>query len=271
MGDTEVACAVETCKRTWIWPRDAQVKHRAWLKRQGDTSLQGRKGKKRRQDGPPRRKCDACQEKWLTLQERVSVCKVHGCTREVMIDRDSQLRAWAALGTTDLDAEFPMPKRMCDVCREFCRNHADRDVACGREGCGQTWTYKTGAQLQAFLAGRLEDPVRFCSECSKLEASEHALLGPNVEVMPCIVPACEGVWYWEPDTKISPARDGDLAPDRMCDSHRAEHGLPPRKVASQVAPEEVVSDEILDASVEGPPVASPILEESEDVVADIDV
>lgn len=255
VGDVDVACVVETCKRTWTWTRDAQLKHRTWLKRHGEErpSTGGRKGKKRRADGPPRRKCDLCQAKSATLQERAAVCKVHGCTREVVIDRESQLRAWAALGTTDLDAEFPLPKRMCDVCREFCRHHTDREVPCSRPGCDRTWTYKTGAQLQAFLAGRLEDPVRLCSECARLEAEQASELGPNIEVMPCVVPACEGVWYWEPDMKIAPAKDGDLPTDRMCDAHRREHDLPPRpaptaRVAPATASDEPpeVAEELLD-------------------------
>lgn len=234
LGDTELPCVVETCKRAWIWPRDAQLKHRAWLKRQGEVAAppqrKGR-GKRRPESGAPRRKCEPCQAKWLLLQERVSVCKVHGCTREVALDKESQLRAWAALGTTDLEAEFPLPKRMCDVCREFCRNHGDRTVACARPGCEQTWTYKTGAQLQAFLAGRLEDPARFCPECSRAEVGhEIAGLGPNVEVMPCIVSACDGIWYWEPEMRIAPSRDGELPLDRMCNHHREAHGGAPRAV-----------------------------------------
>ena len=51
--------------------------------------------------------------------ERESVCNVHGCTRTVKIDKDSQLRAWAAMRTDDVDAEPVLPKKMCDVCREF--------------------------------------------------------------------------------------------------------------------------------------------------------
>lgn len=168
------------------------------------------------------------------------MCKVHGCTREVILDKESQLRAWAALGTADLQATVALPKRMCEVCREFCRNHSDREIACGRAGCDRTWVYKTGAQLQAFLAGRLEDPVRLCPECSTAELPVDAsATAAGQELMPCIVPGCDGIWHFWPELEVAPARDGELPPDRMCDPHRASlHGLGPRGPIAQAYAEE---------------------------------
>lgn len=233
---TEVRCSVEGCKRTWSWSRDAQIKHRSWAKRRGDD----RRGKKRRPraDGPPRRKCELCQAKLAKLSERPSVCKVHGCTRPVMIDRDAQLRAWASTGSTDLDREAPLAKQMCEVCREFCRTHDDRAVLCGRPGCERSWTYKRGAQLQAFLAGRFEDPIRLCETCeSETRKAAHGTSTPaNVEVMPCIVPGCAGVWHHRAGQKVSACQDGELPVDRMCDEHRTERDASPR-MSSQPEPE----------------------------------
>ncbi|MCR9166257.1 MAG: hypothetical protein ACE37F_06480 [Nannocystaceae bacterium] len=233
---TEVRCSVEGCKRTWSWSRDAQIKHRSWAKRRGDD----RRGKKRRRraDGPPRRKCELCQAKLAKLSERPSVCKVHGCTRPVMIDRDAQLRAWASTGSTDLDREAPLAKQMCEVCREFCRTHDDRAVLCGRPGCERSWTYKRGAQLQAFLAGRFEDPIRLCETCeSETRKAAHGTSTPaNVEVMPCIVPGCAGVWHHRAGQKVSACQDGELPVDRMCDEHRTERDASPR-MSSQPEPE----------------------------------
>lgn len=158
--------------------------------------------------------------------DREATCKVHGCTRTVTIDKESQLRAWAALHTLDLDAEAPLPKRMCEVCREFCRLHADREVACGRPGCDHTWTYKTGAQLQAFLAGRFEDPIRLCESCMRggFGASDELALPEGVEVMPCVTIGCDGTWHYTSGMRIAPCDDGDRPLDRMCARCRAEHG-----------------------------------------------
>lgn len=269
LGDVEVPCRIETCRRTWRWTRDAQLKHRAWLRRQAgeavapdretaevDEPAKRRRRRKRRRaatEGPPRRLCDVCKRKLDMLIEREVVCKVHGCTRTVLIDRESQLRAWVALETTDLEAEAPLPKRMCDVCREFCRLHADREVPCGRPGCDRTWTHKTGAQLQAFLAGRLEDPVRLCDECSKMvPAGTSALeVEPGVEIMPCVVPGCDGVWLFAPGMTIAPAEDGDLPLDRMCDPCRVIRGESPRRVppppdAGEPPPAEAASTSVKD-------------------------
>jgi hypothetical protein len=194
--------------------------------------------------------CEPCRQRLGTLVERENTCKVHGCTRTVSIDRESQLRAWAALGTTDLDAEAPLPKRMCEVCREFCRLHGDREVACGRPGCDRTWTYKTGAQLQAFLAGRFEDPLRLCETC--MGGAAAALEGqagmvelvapPGAELMPCIVLGCDGIWHWIPGMSIAPANDGDQPIDRMCARCRAERGQAPLVHASEDLPRDALAE-----------------------------
>lgn len=142
------------------------------------------------------------------------------------VDRDAQLRAWAASGSTDLESEAPMAKQMCSVCREFCRTHDDREVLCGRPGCEKTWTYKRGAQLQAFLAGRFEDPIRLCESCeSETRKAGHAAGAPaNVELMPCIVPGCEGVWHYRVGQKLTPCQEGEQPTERMCDQHREAAG-----------------------------------------------
>ena len=254
----EVRCAVEGCRRTWTWSRDAQIKHRSWAKRHGDERGGGKK-RRRRGDGAPRRKCELCQAKLAKLTERPSVCKVHGCTRPVMIDRDAQLRAWAATGSTDLESEAPLAKQMCEVCREFCRAHDDRAVPCGRPGCDRTWTYKRGAQLQAFLAGRFEDPIRLCETCeSETRKAAHGTdLPANVEVMPCIVPGCAGVWHYRVGQKLGHCQDGEQPVQRMCDEHRRAHGADarstpevkkssePEVVQGQTAPDSDASEAVV--------------------------
>ena len=153
--------------------------------------------------------------------------------------------AWAATGTTDIDADVPMPKRMCEVCREFCRLHGDREVACGRPGCDKTWTYKTGAQLQDSLAGRRQDPIRLCDECARGGLVGLAVGAPEgSEVMPCVVPLCDGVWFYrEGETEVSRLPSEALPLDRMCDRCRGERGAEPRMVAAATAAA-VASDEV---------------------------
>ncbi len=179
-----------------------------------------------------------------------------------MVDRDAQLRAWAAMGTTDLDVEPSLPKQMCDVCREFCRTHDDRPVPCGRPGCKKTWTYKRGAQLQAFLAGRFEDPIRLCSACeSESRKAAHGDGTPaNVEVMPCIVPSCEGTWFHRAGQKVPACQDGDQPVERMCDEHREANGAKPRARPGQDSPKEAATPAAApktDPSPESPEPESP--------------
>ncbi|MBC8073492.1 MAG: hypothetical protein IAG13_34545 [Deltaproteobacteria bacterium] len=187
--------------------------------------------------------CEPCRQRQAKLVERETGCRVHGCTRTVTIDRESQLRAWAALGTDNVDVEAPLPKRMCEVCREFCRLHPDREVACGRPGCERSWTFKTGAQLQAFLAGRFEDPLRLCHHC--VETGHQRVAEPVVagaETMPCIVPLCDGIWHYAPSMSIGPADDGDLPLDRMCDRCRTERGAGARQQPVATPHDETTAD-----------------------------
>jgi hypothetical protein len=181
-------------------------------------------------EGPPARMCGLCSEKVSRLQTRELPCKVHGCTGTWSWDRASQLRAWATLDTDDLAIDPGPPRRMCESCREFVRTHHDRDVACGRPGCEGTWSYKTGAQLQAFLAGRTADPLRLCDECARggfvptINPGEE--LPEGVEQMPCVVPGCAGTWVFFPGQRLSNDVDADGLPvSRMCPEHRRERGL----------------------------------------------
>ncbi|MBL9105926.1 MAG: hypothetical protein JNL82_33700 [Myxococcales bacterium] len=181
-------------------------------------------------EGPPERMCGLCAAKLSRLQAKELPCKVHGCTRSWTWDRASQMRAWVNSGSDDVDYDPPSPKRMCEVCREFCRTHPDREVACGRPGCTSTWTYKTGAQLQAFLAGRTADPLKLCGECAKGEfAASFRPSGDAVpegaEIMPCVVSGCDGTWVYIPGMKLRDTPYGELSTDRMCPKCRRERGL----------------------------------------------
>ncbi len=238
--------------------------HEAHEKEAGEAGEAGDRRKRRRKrrrggkpvvnaEGPPERMCGLCAQKITRLQPREQPCKVHGCSRTWTWDRASQMRAWVASGSDDLDFEPAAPRRMCEVCREFCRTHPDREVACGRPECNITWTYKTGAQLQAFLAGRLADPLKLCGECAKGEfavsfrpSGESGVVPEGAETMPCVVPGCQGTWLFIPGMRLRETPYGELAPDRMCADHRQERGL-------AVDPAEVPEVEVTAADLEHEP------------------
>jgi len=237
VSDREVPCRISTCSRTWTWTREAQLKHRAWLMRsrergqdreENDSDPPRSKRRREAATEPPQKLCSKCAEKAARLVPGETRCRVHGCTRMAVVDKDTQLHAWAALRTDDLDAEPPLPKRMCDPCREFCREHPDQKVPCGRPGCDGTWTYKTGAQLQAHLAGRQQIPIRLCPSCSKGQFLKKDT-GPvpasddGDEVMPCVVPGCSGTWVYSKGMDLEGPSDEDLPLTRMCADCRAAH------------------------------------------------
>lgn len=266
LADREAPCRVEGCARTWTWTRDAQLKHRTWARRFAEEEAAGKAppverapgGKRRRRrkqradvHEPPPRMCLPCRAKAELITEREVPCKVHGCTRITVLDRETQLRAWAKLGTLDVTIDPPWVRRMCESCREFCRTHPDREVPCGRPGCEQTWTYKTGAQLQDSLAGRRQDPIRLCEACARGGLAGLVTGAPEgTEVMPCVVPLCDGVWFYrEGVTDVARMPSEALPLDRMCDRCRGERGEAPRRIdpvlpddAGQAAADDAAAD-----------------------------
>jgi hypothetical protein len=194
-----------------------------------------RRRKHKLHDGPPERLCERCFERANHLEPIHVPCKVHGCSQTWVWEREGQLRAWSVLDGRDDVTELPQPpRRMCNSCFEFVRAHGDREVACGRPGCERSWMYKTGAQLQDFLAGRSLEPMRLCEECSRSQfvvpSSRGVRMPAGAEVMPCSVAGCTGSWVYAPGMRLS-AADPDAAEpplDRMCDDCRAERGAPGR-------------------------------------------
>jgi hypothetical protein len=144
----------------------------------------------------------------------------------VVISAELQLKAWVVQRAAGSDATPTLPRRMCDACREFCRTHPDREVPCGQPGCTNTWTFKTGAQLQDFVAGRSRQPMRPCPECSRALAEDSKIPARNdpEQVMPCVVIGCAGTWIYRLGTRLEPANEGSLPLSRMCAACRTRHG-----------------------------------------------
>jgi hypothetical protein len=212
---------------------------------EGKKRKRKRRRKKKISDGPPEKMCKVCADKFSTLVPAEQPCKVHGCSRTWMWDRGSQMRVWLNRGGKD-DGQLPSPsRRMCESCRDFVRAHPDREVVCGRPECEKTWTYKTGAQLQAFLAGR-KDPIRLCEECVRSQfvaAGAGQTLPPGAESLPCVVRGCEGTWIYIPGMKLASAAEGEEPPDRMCDPCRGERGHAPRSPEPSSAEPSLATDD----------------------------
>ncbi len=229
-----------------------------------------RKRKRKRKvhihDGPPDKLCERCFARLGHLEPIEVPCKVHGCTSTWTWERDGQLRAWAALDGQENVTELPQPpRRMCNGCFEFVRARGDREVACGRRGCDKTWTYKTGAQLQDFLAGRTQDPIRLCEECSRSQFTITQVRGVQMpegaEVMPCMVPGCEGSWVYVPGMRLSPSDPDAAEPpvDRMCDDCRTQRGEPGRDPRRAAADEPAAAEPTLDEPAADEPAAEQVI------------
>lgn len=328
LKDQEVECRTQGCERTWVWTRDAQIRHRAWLRRElakaqkeekdfkerkqaekeaksaevatveipkegsetpvvadaapaeavaaapeeakaqdaaveakGEETTAKESGKQRKrrkkprrlQEGPPERHCKCCADRFAKLTPVDLPCKVHGCNETWVWDRVSQLKAWVALGTDDVEAPVKIAKRMCTRCRDFCKKTKERDVPCAKEGCNETWRFKVGAQLQHVLGtGGIEDPRRLCETCIQEQYKKNQ--NAEGEMMPCAKPGCDGTWFYYKGMELAPDDGSEIPPDRLCNACRAELGLEarpmPEPASSEPAGEQSSSDQAAEASAE---------------------
>jgi hypothetical protein len=274
--DREMPCRVNGCHETWLWTRNAQIHHRAWLRREqqkqahtdnaaeakeplvteaaagtgGEAQASGenaeptkrgrrrRGGRGRRVEEVPQRMCRSCEAKFAACEDLDLVCRVHGCEKTWKWTRVAQLRTWVMSGL-GIDQPPPRPKRMCTSCTDFCRSNSDRQMPCAKPDCTNTWLYKTGTQLQRFVAGEsVDEYARLCQSCAAAEAAAAKAAAAEAgypeakgEPMPCLTTGCTGTWLYFDGMELLPYDDTTAEPpaDRICDKCRAERGLEARK------------------------------------------
>jgi hypothetical protein len=105
---------------------------------------------------------------------------------------------------------------LCGPCGDVARRLTDRPVACGISGCKHKWIWKADDQIQAFAAGKPnEPPRRMCDSC---RAAFGKLLDREVR---CRTSGCKKTWTWSRFDQLDACQAGKpapKAPSRMCES-----------------------------------------------------
>jgi hypothetical protein len=105
---------------------------------------------------------------------------------------------------------------MCGPCGDVARRLTDRPVHCGINGCKRKWIWKADEQMQAFAAGKPnEPPRRMCETC---RANFGKLLDREVR---CRTSGCKKTWTWSRFDQLDACVADKPAPKaaaRMCDS-----------------------------------------------------
>jgi hypothetical protein len=103
----------------------------------------------------------------------------------------------------------------CDPCFDVSRRIQDRPVHCGINGCKRKWIWKADEQIQAFAAGKPnEPPRRMCDPC---RASFGKLLDRPVR---CRTSGCKNTWVWGRFDQLDACvadKPPPKAPPKMCD------------------------------------------------------
>ncbi len=185
LKDQDRRCEREGCTGTWPWSADKQLEAFA-TKRPA-----------------PRGLCAECETRLAGLTEQEVPCTAAGCTRTATLTPRAQLMG----GTGDA---------LCVPCADVLPRIKDRQVSCGIANCKRKWTWKVEEQVQAFTAGKPnEPPRRMCDEC-RTEFGK--LLDREVR---CRTSGCKKTWTWSRFDQLDACVAGKpapKAPQRMCES-----------------------------------------------------
>ena len=191
-------CDRKGCAGTWTWPLMAQLEafaaHRP----------------------APKHLCVDCQKLLDSLQDKEIPCAVPGCVRTAILTREQQL---VSQGEPPAESSaspngVTIAGLLCEPCAQIARKLKDRAVNCGIISCSRKWTWKADDQIQAFAAGKPnEPPRRMCAECR----AEFGKLGDR-EIR-CRTSGCKATWTWTRSDQLDACvadKPAPKAPSRMC-------------------------------------------------------
>ena len=200
LKDSVRSCDRKGCTGTWIWPVQDQLEAFAANR------------------PAPKHLCTDCQTLLNSLQDKEIPCAIPGCTRTATLSREQQLvsQGEPAVETTPSTNGngVTFSGYLCEPCTQIARKLKDRSVSCGIVGCSRKWTWKADEQIQAFAAGKPnEPPRRMCGECR----TEFGKLADR-EIR-CRTSGCKTTWTWSRFDQLDACvadKPVPKAPSRMC-------------------------------------------------------
>lgn len=199
LQDAVRPCDRKGCTGTWTWPLMDQLE--AFAARRP----------------APKHLCADCQKLLDSLQDQQIPCAVPGCTRTATLTREQQLVSQGQPPAESLaspNGGVSFAGLLCEPCAQVARKLKDRAVNCGIIGCSRKWTWKADDQIQAFAAGKPnEPPRRMCAECR----AEFGKLGDR-EIR-CRTSGCKTTWTWPRSDQLDACvadKPAPKAPSRMC-------------------------------------------------------
>jgi len=141
----------------------------------------------------PKHLCVDCQKLLDSLQDQQIPCAAARLHTHSTLTREQQL---VSQGQTPAESAaapnggVSFAGLLCEPCAQVARKLKDRAVNCGIIGCSRKWTWKADDQIQAFAAGKPnEPPRRMCASAAPNSAS----WGPRDR---CRTSGCKTTWTW---------------------------------------------------------------------------
>jgi len=200
LQDAVRPCDRKGCTGTWTWPAMAQLEAFATHR------------------PAPKHLCEDCQKLLDSLQDKEIPCAVPGCARTATLTREQQLVSQGEppgeSASSPATNGVTIAGLLCEPCAQIARKLKDRAVNCGIISCSRKWTWKADDQIQAFAAGKPnEPPRRMCAECR----TEFGKLGDR-EIR-CRTSGCKTTWTWTRSDQLDACvadKPAPKAPSRMC-------------------------------------------------------
>jgi hypothetical protein len=200
LKDAQRPCDRKGCTGKWTWPVMDQL----------EAFAAGRPA--------PKHLCADCQQLLDSLQDKEIPCAVPGCTRSSILSREQQLVSQgdppAESTPAAANGGVTVTGYMCEPCTQVARKLKDRAVSCGIISCSRKWTWKADEQIQAFAAGKPnEPPRRMCAEC---RAEFGKLFDREIR---CRTSGCKATWTWSRSDQLDACvadKPVPKAPSRMC-------------------------------------------------------
>lgn len=238
--DQEVECRTQGCSRTWVWTRDAQIRHRAWLRRE-----QAKVAKQEQQDNAEIVASDGA----VSIQAEQE-CATAGLEAPAAVAEEAaaQRQDLAELSVPALDSDEAKacstpaneggnkkrkrrkkprrlqegpPERHCNVCAERFAKIVPVELPCKVHGCKNQWVWDRVGQLKAWVALGTDDteaPIkpakRMCGRCRDFckTAKERDVA--------CANESCDCTWRFKVGAQLQHvlATGGVQDPRRLCEA-----------------------------------------------------
>lgn len=223
LKEQEVECRTQGCSRTWVWSRDAQIRHRAWLRRElAKAQKEEQAEHEPKPDGVEAVgvSAEASPEAPAPSQGPEPSQTEAEAKPEAEVAAKPEAKKRKRRKKSKRLQEGP-PERHCKLCADRFAKIVPVELPCKVHGCKSPWVWDRVSQLKAWAALGVDDvqapvkiPKRMCTGCR-----DFCKKNSEREVV-CAVEGCEETWTFKVGAQLQHVlgTGGIEDPRRLCET-----------------------------------------------------